>query len=131
MGNTTSTSSRHHQKRSAAPRQVKTVKKSPFSFGSKKRAPPVATTSKPMTMRGIKAKMASTKSAPVAKKTGRNTKRTKVAKKNDGATMIKKYGPIAWTKAKASGVGPFKKQAPPPTKKAGLFSKLGSKNQRY
>lgn len=83
-------------------------------------------------MRSLKAKM-SPNTAPVAKKTGRNNRNTKFAKKNDATSLVKKYGPIAWTKAKASGVGPFKKQGPP-SKKAGLLSKLVStseKRQRY
>ncbi|KAG2231555.1 hypothetical protein INT48_005058 [Thamnidium elegans] len=111
MGNTASTTSRKHQKR-AAPRKVKHSKKSP------------ATTNN--TMRGIKAMMtpATTKKAP--------RKRTKKpVKKNDTSSMVKRYGPVAWSKAKASGVGPFKNKRAPPSTKAGLFSKFAANKLKH
>ncbi|GAA5798961.1 hypothetical protein HPULCUR_004370 [Helicostylum pulchrum] len=111
MGNTTSTTSRKHQKR-AAPRKVKHSRKSPATTNS--------------AMRGIKAMMtpSTTKKAP--------RHRTKPAKKNDASSMVKRYGPLAWSKAKTSGVGPFKnKRTSAPSTKAGLFSKFAANKLRH
>lgn len=76
-------------------------------------------------MRGIKAMMNPTTTKKVPRK------RTKPAKKNDASSMVKRYGPLAWSKAKTSGVGPFKnKRTSAPPTKAGLFSKFATNKLR-